>query len=88
MKAVHGALAALLCLAGNAQATAIQVCNVTVDVIDTDPKGTNVRDAPGGRVGCPGSSTFGFSGSPPPPPGRGSSAYVGPGWYKGTASPG
>ncbi|MBV9976694.1 MAG: hypothetical protein JO105_15015 [Hyphomicrobiales bacterium] len=28
----------------------IQACNVTVDVIDTDPKGTNLRDAPGGKV--------------------------------------
>jgi hypothetical protein len=25
-------------------------CNVTVDIIDTDPKGTNVRSAPGGPV--------------------------------------
>jgi len=50
MKAVHGVLAAFLCLAGNAQAAAIQACNLTVDVIDTDPKGTNVRETPGGKV--------------------------------------
>jgi hypothetical protein len=50
MKAIRGMIAALLCLAGNAQAAAIQACDLTVDVIDTDPKGTNVRDAPGGKV--------------------------------------
>ena len=50
MKAMHGVLAALLCLGGNAQAAAIQACNVTVDVIDQDPKGTNVRETPGGKV--------------------------------------
>jgi len=50
MKAIYGALTVLLALAGNAQAAAIQACDVTVDVTDTDPKGTNVRDAPGGRV--------------------------------------
>ncbi len=50
MKAIHGVLAALLYLAGNAQAAAIQACNVTLDVIDTDPNGTNVRETPGGKV--------------------------------------
>lgn len=33
-----------------AQAAEKQVCNVNVDVTDTDPKGTNVRAAPGGAV--------------------------------------
>jgi len=28
----------------------VTVCNVTVDVIDEDPKGTNVRATPGGKV--------------------------------------
>lgn len=50
MKAVQGAFAAFLSIAGNAQAAAIQACDVTVDVIDTDPNGTNVRETPGGKV--------------------------------------
>ncbi|MDR3416486.1 MAG: hypothetical protein P4L83_09900 [Nevskia sp.] len=33
-----------------AQAAGEQSCNVTVDVVDPDPKGTNVRAAPGGAV--------------------------------------
>jgi hypothetical protein len=50
MKPIHGALALLLCLGGNAQAAAIQACDLNVDVIDTDPKGTNVRETPGGKI--------------------------------------
>jgi hypothetical protein len=49
MKAMFGALAAPLCLAGSAGAE-MQACDVTVDVIDTDPKGTNVRETPAGKV--------------------------------------
>jgi hypothetical protein len=33
-----------------AQAAERQACNVSVDIIDTDPKGTNVRASPGGAV--------------------------------------
>ncbi len=50
MKAMFAAASALVCVAGNAQAAALQACNLTVDVIDTDPRGTNVREAPGGRI--------------------------------------
>jgi hypothetical protein len=50
MKAMFAAMSALICLAGNAQAAALQACNLAVDVIDTDPKGTNVRETPGGKV--------------------------------------
>jgi hypothetical protein len=50
MKAIRSALTAFLLLGGNAQAAAIQACDVTVDVIDTDPKGTNVREMPGGKI--------------------------------------
>lgn len=32
------------------QQEAAAVCNITVDVTDTDPKGLNVRDTPGGKV--------------------------------------
>jgi len=33
-----------------ARAAGEQACNVNVDVVDTDPKGTNVRASPGGNV--------------------------------------
>ena len=33
-----------------ARAAGEQACNVNVDIIDTDPKGTNVRASPGGNV--------------------------------------
>ena len=33
-----------------AQSIEKQACNVEVDVTDTDPKGTNIRAAPGGEV--------------------------------------
>lgn len=49
MKAICGAMT-ILCLTADVQAAAIQACNVTVDVIDTDPKGTNIRETPGGRI--------------------------------------
>src|SRR5665811_461995 len=38
---------AAACLAQTAEK---QACNVNVDIIDTDPKGTNVRAIPGGAV--------------------------------------
>ena len=50
MKAIHAVLPVLLCLAGNAQAAAVQACDLTVDVVDQDPKGTNVRETPGGKI--------------------------------------
>ena len=44
----------LLALAPLAQAAGaavqVQACDVKVDITDTDPKGTNVRSAPGGAV--------------------------------------
>jgi len=42
--------AALLALAASAHAAERQACDVTVDITDTDPKGTNVRSAPGGAA--------------------------------------
>jgi hypothetical protein len=39
---------ALTTMAGLAQAVEKQACNADVDITDTDPKGTNVRAAPGG----------------------------------------
>lgn len=36
--------------AGFAQSAGKQACNVNVDITDTDPKGTNVRAAPGGAI--------------------------------------
>ena len=50
MKAIFGAAIAALCLVGNVQAAELQTCNLTVGVTDYDPKGTNVRQTPGGRV--------------------------------------
>jgi hypothetical protein len=50
MRALYGATIMLLCLVGNAQAAELQACNVTAGVIDRDPKGTNVRETPGGQV--------------------------------------
>ncbi|MGH7022652.1 MAG: hypothetical protein ACREEB_03565 [Caulobacteraceae bacterium] len=50
MRAAFGAAAALICLAGNVQAAALQACDLTLAVIDTDPRGTNVRATPGGKV--------------------------------------
>jgi hypothetical protein len=50
MRPMLGATAALLCLAGAAEAAEMSACNVTVDVMDPDPKGTNVREAPSGRI--------------------------------------
>jgi hypothetical protein len=41
---------ALTTTAGLAQAVENQACNAEVDITDTDPKGTNVRAAPGGAV--------------------------------------
>lgn len=38
------------CLASLLAAPALAACNVDVDVTDTDPHGTNVRAAPGGKV--------------------------------------
>src|SRR5262249_25074240 len=49
MKTFAAVSFALLCLAGPAHA-ADTVCNVNVDITDFDPKGTNVRAAPGGKV--------------------------------------
>ena len=42
--------ALLLCASGSLEAADTQICNVTASVIDQDPKGTNVRKAPGGDV--------------------------------------
>ncbi|HEY2481527.1 MAG TPA: hypothetical protein VGI30_04945 [Caulobacteraceae bacterium] len=50
MKAALGAAAALICLTGNVQAAALQACDLTLAVIDADPRGTNVRATPGGKV--------------------------------------
>lgn len=50
VRALFGAMAALLCLFGSAEAASMLACDVTVDVIDPDPKGTNVREAPSGRI--------------------------------------
>jgi len=49
MKMLVAAAFAVACLAAPARA-AETVCNINVDVTDTDPKGTNVRAAPGGRI--------------------------------------
>jgi hypothetical protein len=54
MKILPAFIVALLTLAPAsiclAQSVEKQACNVTVDITDTDPKGTNVRAAPGGAV--------------------------------------
>lgn len=50
MRTIYAVGIVLLCLTGRVQATESQACNVTADVIDGDPKGTNVRAAPGGTV--------------------------------------
>jgi hypothetical protein len=54
MKILPAFVVALLALAPTmsslAQTVEKQACNVTVDITDTDPKGTNVRAAPGGAV--------------------------------------
>jgi hypothetical protein len=54
MKILFVAACAFLALAPAAaclaQAAEKQACNVNVDIIDTDPKGTNVRATPGGAV--------------------------------------
>jgi hypothetical protein len=50
VRAICGAAIVLLCLIGRVQATELQACSVTADVIDHDPKGTNVRATPGGKV--------------------------------------
>ena len=54
MKTLPAFIVALLALApatsSLAQTAEKQVCNVNVDITDTDPKGTNVRAAPGGAV--------------------------------------
>lgn len=42
--------AALLTLAASAHSAERQACDVTVDITDTDPKGTHVRAAPGGAA--------------------------------------
>jgi hypothetical protein len=49
MKAFATIALGLLCLAAPA-AAAETVCSVKLDVTDNDPKGTNVRAAPGGKV--------------------------------------
>jgi hypothetical protein len=49
MKTLATAALALICLAAPARA-AETVCNINVDVTDTDPKGTNVRATPGGKI--------------------------------------
>lgn len=49
MKAIYGAVIAL-CLSASAQADTLQACNLTMAVIDNDPKGTNVRETPGGKI--------------------------------------
>jgi hypothetical protein len=40
---------ALICLAGPVRA-ADALCNIRVDVTDSDPKGTHVRATPGGKI--------------------------------------
>jgi hypothetical protein len=50
MRTIYGAAISLLCLISPAQAAEPQACNVMADVIDNDPKGTNVRATPGGKV--------------------------------------
>lgn len=50
MKAVFCAVIAFLCLSTDVQAGALQACKLTMPLIDYDPKGTNVRETPGGRV--------------------------------------
>ena len=54
MKTLPAFVAALLALAPTmsclAQTVEKQACDVSVDITDTDPKGTNVRAAPGGAV--------------------------------------
>jgi hypothetical protein len=52
MKTLSAFVLALLALAPPcvAQTAEKQACNVTVDITDTDPKGTNVRAAPSGAV--------------------------------------
>lgn len=50
MRAIFGAAVGLLCLIVEVEAAELQACNVAVDVTDQDPKGTNVREAPGGKV--------------------------------------
>ena len=50
MKAMVAAVCALICVAGNAQAAAWRACDLKVDVVDTDPHGTNVRASPGGGI--------------------------------------
>lgn len=49
-RAICGAAFALLCLIGRAHAADPRACDVTVDVTDPDPRGTNVRATPGGQV--------------------------------------
>lgn len=50
VKATLGLAIALLCLAANAHAAELQACDLGVDIVDQDPKGTNVRESPGGKV--------------------------------------
>jgi hypothetical protein len=50
MRTIYGAAIVLLCLTGRVQAAELQACNLTADVIDHDPKGTNVRATRGGKV--------------------------------------
>jgi hypothetical protein len=50
MKRAFAAMAAFSCLVGAALAAEMQACDVTVDIVDADPKGTNLREAPGGRI--------------------------------------
>ena len=60
MQTMPVAVAAFLALAPIvscwAQTAERQACNVNVDITDTDPKGTNVRAAPGGRYCVAGQS--------------------------------
>lgn len=50
MKTITATLVVLLSLTPGARAAPLQSCNVTVDVVDQDPKGTNVREVPGGKI--------------------------------------
>jgi hypothetical protein len=50
MKAMAMGLAFLALIAGGVPAGGRQVCDVRVDITDTDPRGTNVRATPGGAV--------------------------------------
>ena len=50
MKVLAAFACGCLALAPAVRAADRQACNVSVDITDTDPKGTNVRAAPGGNA--------------------------------------